>query len=189
MSMKDYQRRHLRAPYREDILFADGPYVLKARAMNISEGGLLLSEIPSIPGNDEVPVIFALSKLPVLKNFSLLKLQTFTHEIFSRQVIRAMVRIVRREQLATNLESIFKVRVGLEFVRVSEQDARCLEEFVANFTANLIFLQTLIDSFNTDDETRQKARTMARIMGYGETDRIAELRATVTADYKGLQWL
>ncbi len=187
--MKDYQRRHLRAPFREDILFADGPYVLKARAINISEGGILLSEIPRIPRKDEVPVIFALTKLPALKNFSLLKLQTFTYEIFSRHVIRATARIVRREQLSTSLDNIFKVRVGLEFVRVSDQDSRCIEEFVGNFTANLIFLQTLLDSFNTSEETRLKARTLAQILGYGETDRIAELRSTVTSDYKGLQWL
>ncbi len=189
MSMKSYQRRHLRAPFREDILFADGSYVLKAQAMNISEGGLLLSEIPNIPRKDEVPVVLALTKIPALKNFSLLKLQTFTQEIFSRHVIRATARIVRRHQLATSLDNIFKARVGMEFVRVSDQDSRCIEEFVGNFTANLIFLQTLIDSFNTDEETRQKARTLAQILGYGETERISELRTMVTSDYKGLQWL
>jgi hypothetical protein len=189
MSMKTYQRRHLRAPYREDLLFADGPYVLKARAQNISEGGLLLSEIPSFPAADEVPVLLAVTKIPSMKNFTLLKLQTFTREIFTRHVIRAKARMVRRQQLAGNLDNLFNVRIGLEFVRIDPADQRCLEEYVGNFAANLILLQTLVDSFNTDEETRLRARSLAQILGYGGTDRIAQLRTEVTADYKGLQWL
>ncbi len=45
------------------------------------------------------------------------------------------------------------------------------------------------DSFNSDEETKVKARMLAGILGYKEVDRIAHLRSVVSLDYKSLQWL
>lgn len=187
--IKSYQRRHLRAPFKESILYADGPYVLKAQALNISEGGILLGELPSFPAKDEVPLLISLPQLPSLKNFSLLKMQTFSKELFSRHVIRARARMVRREELSQNLDNIFRSKFGLEFIHITPQDQKQIEEFVTTFSSNLIYLQTLIDSFNTDEETKVRVRTLARILGYDTTEKIAHLRALVTHDYKSLQWL
>jgi c-di-GMP-binding flagellar brake protein YcgR len=189
MMSKSYQRRHLRAPFRESILYADGQYVLKATALNISEGGLLIDEMPSFPEDDNVPLLISIPQLPSLKNFSLFKMQTFSKDIFARHVIRAKAKMVRREQLSQNLDNLFRSRFGLEFIRISPTDQKLIEEFVVTFSSNLIYLQTLIDSFNTDEETKQKVRTLARILGYDSTDKIAQLRAKVTHDYKSLQWL
>jgi hypothetical protein len=187
--IKSYQRRHLRAPFKESILYADGSYVLKARALNISEGGLLIDELPSFPETDEVPLLLAIPQLPHLKNFSLLKMQTFSKELFGRHVIRVKARMVRREQLSQNLDNLFRSRFGLEFISISQNDQKYVEEFVTTFSANLIYLQTMIDSFNTDDETKVKVRTLAKILGYEDTEKIAHLRAVVSHDYKSLQWL
>lgn len=187
--MKNYQRRHLRAPLKESMLYADGTYVLKAHTLNISEGGILLDEIPSFPNSDEVPLMLALPQLPILKNFTLLKMQTFSKELFGRQVIRAKAKMVRRESLSQNLDNLFRARVGLQFIRITAQDQKHIEDYVTTFSANLISLQTMIDSYNTDEETRERARTLARIMGYAEIEKIAELRSRVTQDYKSLQWL
>jgi c-di-GMP-binding flagellar brake protein YcgR len=187
--IKSYQRRHLRAPFKESILYADGPYVLKARALNISEGGILLGELPSFPANDEVPLLISLPQLPSLKNFSLLKMQTFSKELFSKHVIRVKARMVRREELSQNLDNIFRSKFGLEFIQITPHDQKQIEEFVTTFSSNLIYLQTLIDSFNTDEETKIRVRTLAKILGYENVDKIAHLRALVTHDYKSLQWL
>lgn len=189
MISKSYQRRHLRAPFRESVLYADGPYVLKARGLNISEGGILLDELPSFPESDSVPMMMLIPQLPQLKNFSLLKMQTFSKELFPGHVIRATGKMVRREQLSKNLDNLFRARVGVEFIRINQADQKYIEEFVLTFSANLIYLQTLIDSFNTDNETRIRVRTLAKILGYHEIDKIAQLRAQVTHDYKSLQWL
>lgn len=189
MMKKNYQRRYLRAPYKESVLYADGNYVLKARALNISEGGILLDELPSFPETDEVPMMMLIPQFPQLKNFSLIKMQTFSREIFPSHVIRARARLVRREQLSQNLDNLFKARFGLEFTRITPAEQKYIEEFVLTFSSNLIYLQTLIDAFNTDDETKQKVRTLAKILGYTEIEKIAQLRAQVTHDYKSLQWL
>jgi PilZ domain len=185
---KNYQRRHLRAPFRESVLYADGSFVLKALALNISEGGLLIDELPSFPGQDEVPLLICLPQVPVLKNFSLIRMQTFSKELFSKRVVRVKAKMVRRHQLSQDLDNLFKAKFGLEFIRISPVDQKIIEEFVTTFSSNLIYLQTLIDSFNTDEETRLKVRTLARILGYVNTEKISELRAEVTQDYKSLQW-
>jgi len=189
MISKNYQRKHLRAPFKEPVLFADGEHVLKARAINISEGGLLLDEIPSFPELDDVSMLLSLPQLPSLKNFTLIKMQTFSRELFPSRVIRLQGRMVRREQLSRDLNNLFKARIGIQFTNLNEQDLRYIEEYVTTFSSNLIHLQTLIDSFNTDDETKHKVRTLAKVLGYSDTEKISQLRSVVTHDYKSLQWL
>lgn len=189
MMTKNYQRRFLRAPFKESVIYADGDYVLKASAINISEGGLLIDELPSFPEKDEVPLLISIPQLPSLKNFSLLKMQTFSRELFGRHVIKVKARMVRREQLSQNLDNLFRSRFGLEFVQIGPQEQKLVEEFVTTFASNLIYLQTLIDAFNTDDETKVRVRTLAKILGYEQIEKIAQLRAQVTHDYKSLQWL
>lgn len=187
--MKNYQRRHLRAPFKESILYADGPHVLKAKALNISEGGLLLSELPSIPNDNEIGIMISLPQLPNLKNFGLLKMQTFSKELFGKRVIRARGRLVRRDELSQNLDNIFQSRFGLEFTVLGKEEQKSIEEYISTFSSNIIFLQTLIDSFNTDEETKVRTRALAKILGYDHTEKISQLRSLVIHDYKSLQWL
>ena len=189
MISKNYQRKHLRAPLRETVLYADGDYVLKARAFNISEGGLLMDEMPSFPENDDVAMMISLPQLPSLKNFSILKMQTFSKELFQHKVIRVKAKMIRREQLSQNLDNIFRSRFGLEFIRINDQDQKHIDDYVMNFASNLIFLQTLIDSFNSDEEAKIRARALASILGYKDIEKITHLHSAVTEDYKSLQWL
>ncbi len=72
---------------------------------------------------------------------------------------------------------------------MNAQEQKLIDDYVTTFSSNLIYLQTLIDSFNSDEETKIRARTLARILGYNDIERIAQLRAVVTHDYKSLQWL
>jgi len=189
MIKKNYQRRHLRAPFKESILYADGSYVLLASALNISEGGLLIDELPSFPENDEVPLMFSIPELPLFKNFSLPKMQMFSKEQINHHIVRVKARMVRREQLSQSLDNLFRARFGLEFIRIRPTDQKYIENFIMAFCANLVFLQTLIDSFNKDDETKQKVRVLAKILGYEPIEKIAQLRTKVIEDYKSLQWL
>jgi hypothetical protein len=186
---RDYQRRYLRAPYRQHVLYADGSDTFRARGLNISEGGLYLDELPGFPRQDEVGLLFPVPQLPILKNFSLLKLQTYSLESCPRRILRARVRMVRRDELAQDLENIFKARVGLEFTHLDPEGQQAVEVYVNTFCSNLVHLQTMIDQFNSDDEIRSKVRQLARILGYHQLDKISQLRAEVEEDYKNLQWL
>jgi hypothetical protein len=188
MKSKNYQRRHLRAPLRGSVLYADGDYVLKGTTLNISMGGLLIDQLPNFPESDDVSILLSLPHFPLLKNFSLLKMQTFSSDLFARKVIRAKAKMVRREQLSQNLDNIFRSRFGLEFIRIAGIDEQHIEEYVTNYAYNLVYLQTLIDSFNSDDETKKRARALAHILGYKNVDRIVDLHSAVSQDYKSLQW-
>lgn len=189
MMKRNYQRRYLRAPFKETVLYADGSFVLKAKCLNISENGLLISELPSFPEDDEVPLIIKLPHIPQLKNFSLLKLQNFNEELYPPLIIRAKGKIARRGELSQDLENIFKMSFGLQFSKIHLKEQRAIEEYVGIFSSNLIHLQTMIDSFNADEDIQEKTRVLASILGYNQHEKIAKLRLQVSEDYKNLQWL
>jgi hypothetical protein len=189
MISKNYQRRHLRAPFKDPILYADGVYVHVAIGLNISEGGLLIDELPSFPECDEVPLMFCVPELPLFQNHSLLKMQSFHKDQLMLHVVRVKARMVRREQLSQSLDNLFRARFGLEFIRITSYDQKHIENFIVTFCANLVHLQALIDSFNKDEETKHKVRVLAKILGYEPTEKIAQLRTLVVEDYKSLQWL
>ena len=189
MIKKSYQRRHLRAPFREHVLYTDGGYIQKAITINLSEGGLLIDELPSFPETDQVSVMMQIPQLPYFKNFTLLKMQTFSKELFLRQVVRATAKMVRRDELSQNLDNIFRSKFGLQFIKMTEPHQKIIAEYVSTFSSNLVYLQTLIDSFNSDEEIKHRTRTLAKILGYTEIDKISLLRNQVSNDYKSLQWL
>jgi hypothetical protein len=189
MISKGYQRRHLRAPFRENLLYCDAGMVLRARGVNISEGAILIDEIPRLPQTDDIALLISLPQIPALKNFSLLKLQTFSRDLFQRHIIRARASVVRREQLANNLENIFRYRFVLEFTHINLQERKYIDEYVLTFASNLVYLQTLIDSFNSDDEAKIRTRLLATILGYKDVEKISLLRTVVAHDYRGLHWI
>lgn len=186
--MKSYQRRHLRAPFREVVLYTDGVNFAQSKATNISAGGMLISELPSIPLQEKINLLISLPHIESLKNLTLLQLRTYNAEIFRSDVFTAEARLVRREELAGSISSIFNTRFGLEFITIQEKHRKKIETYVTNFAANLITLQTLIDLYNFDEDTKKRARALARILGYDENEKIAALRSQINHDYKSLQW-
>ena len=188
-NQRSYQRKHLRAPYKGPVLFGDQNFVFKASSINISEGGILLDQMPQFPGEGDVPLMMAIPQFPYFKNFSLLKMQTFSHDLFAKKIIRVQARMVRREEAVQSIDNIFRSRFGLMFTSIGPRDQKIIDDYVTTFASNLIYLQTMIDSFNTDEEIKVKTRALASILGYKEVEKIALLRALVTHDYRSLQWL
>ena len=64
-----------------------------------------------------------------------------------------------------------------------------IKEYVKVFSSNLIYLQVLIDSLNTDEKNIEKARLLASILGYDKDQKISVLFKKVQHDYQSLQWL
>ncbi len=186
---RGYQRGHLRAPFKGPVLFGDESYVHRARAVNISEGGLLLDELPEFPAKDRVPLMVQLPTQTYFKNFSLIKLQTFSPDLLPAKIIRAQAQMVRRIGVTTDVDDVFQARFGIQFLNLGEGERRTIAEYVSVFASNLIYLQMLIDSWNTDEDIRLKTRALADILGYRHLVKVAELRHVVTQDYRSLQWL
>src|SRR5690606_20841742 len=78
---RDYQRKFLRAPYRRQVLFGDREFVFKAHTLNISEGGLLLDQIPYFPESDSINLVLSLPQYPYFKNFDMYKLKTYCDDL------------------------------------------------------------------------------------------------------------
>jgi hypothetical protein len=71
---------------------------------------------------------------------------------------------------------------------LGDHEQKYISEYVSVFASNLIYLQMLIDSWNTDEDIRLKTRALADILGYQKIEKISELRRQIGHDYQSLQW-
>jgi hypothetical protein len=187
---RDYQRLYLRAPYNEPVLYVDGDFVFKAHSLNISEGGLLLDQVPHFPeSNDDVPLMISLRQMPLFKNFTLERLKLYSPDMTENIVVRLKSSMVRKIGIESKAEQAFTSRIGLRFTDVPHHAEMAIKEYVKVFSSNLIYLQVLIDSLNTDEQNIEKARLLASILGYDREQKISILFKKVQHDYQSLQWL
>ena len=110
-------------------------------------------------------------------------------EDLSRTIFRAKSRIVRKGELSRDISNLFKSKVGMQFLKILPHDKKVIEEYVSTFGVNLIHLQTLIDSYNFDEDAKLRTRIVAKLLGYNEDTKMAQLRMLVASDYQSLQWL
>lgn len=186
---RGHQRAHLRAPFRAWILFGDGEYVHKAHSQNISEGGILLDQIPQYPQHEETPIMFALPLYPYFKDFDIPRLNSIQNILQPAEVLRGSCFLTRRTGETSSVDEVFSPAVGLRFTYMPERSKDIIAQYVEAFQGNLIYLQMLMDSWNSGDEVRVKARLIADLLGYEEYSKISLLRARVNSDYRSLQWL
>jgi hypothetical protein len=186
---RSYQRKHLRAPYREPALYVAEDFVFKAHTMNISEGGMLLDQIPHFPEGSEVPLMLSLPQYPYFKNFNLSKLEGFNHDLFPKKVVRLKCRVVRKMGIKSKVDEVFMSRIGVQFTEITPQVQKQIADYVNVFSSNLIYLQVLIDSLHADSQNLAKIRALSSILSYDVEMKIAQLRKDVMHDYKSLQWL
>lgn len=187
---RSYQRTHLRAPYKEPVLYVDDNFVFKASSLNISEGGLLLDQIPHFPEDEEeVPILISLPQFPYFKNFSLEKLQNFSADIFPKKVVRVKAQMVRKIGIKSKADEAFVSRIGLKFTDVSPLAQKQISDYVNVFASNLIHLQMLIDSIHANEKNLEKIRVLSDILNYEGDIKIAQLYKQVQHDYRSLQWL
>lgn len=189
MSSRGHQRAHLRAPFRSWVLFGDGDFVHKAHAQNISEGGILLDEIPQYPAMEETPIMFSLPLHPYFKDFEIPRLRNMAHELQAGEVLRANAFISRRLGETSEVDEVFRPSVGLKFTSMPEQSRDYIAQYVEAFQGNLIYLQMLMDSWTSSEDIRIRARLIADLLGYTDLPKVAQLRARVNSDYRSLQWL
>ncbi|MES2527472.1 MAG: PilZ domain-containing protein [Bdellovibrionota bacterium] len=189
MIVGNYQRRYLRAPHKGKMLYLDGQHVYTAQVLNISEDGMLVENIPNFPEAEELPLMLSLPQYPLLKGLTFEDLVQFRPENLSRTIFRAKVRIVRKGELARDISNLFKAKVGMQYVRILPHDKKVIEEYVSTFGINLIHLQTLIDAYNFDEDAKLRTRVVAKLLGYQEDLKVAQLRIQIASDYQSLQWL
>lgn len=186
---RGYQRAYLRAPLKDEILFSEDNYVFKALSLNISEGGMLLESIGYYPKSKVIPFMVRLKQFPYFKNYSLQKLQSYDHDSESASVVRFSASIMRRIEITSQVEGTLKSRIAIKIIDISPFNKARISNYVDTISSNLIYLQVLIDSVNSDKNNILKIKIIAQALGYTENIKISLLRKLVEDDYKSLQWL
>ena len=184
--MSRFQRAFLRAPLKTTVLFQDDEYVLKARLLNISEGGVLLENLPHIPEVPAIPLVLDLPRIPDLLTLPASQLLHLKLEDLPRDIIRIKCRLVRKFEGESEIDALFVTKVGCEFVKADEEERSKVREYVARFTKNIVFL---LNQFESSSKNLDVLRKTAEILGYGGDEKIAFLRQKVLHDYQSLESL
>lgn len=186
---RGYQRRYLRAPYKKDILFAAEDFIFKARTVNISEGGLLLDQIGHFPEDDIIPFMVILPQFPLFKDYTLAKILSHDPTALEPKVVRFKAKMARKIGLKSKVDGVFASQIGLQIKEISQFDQAKISAYVDVFASNLIYLQVLLDTMNSDENHLLKLRRISEYLGYEKDMKLALLRKTVQEDYRSLQWL
>ncbi|RPJ77637.1 MAG: PilZ domain-containing protein, partial [Alphaproteobacteria bacterium] len=130
------QRKYLRAPLKSTGLYVDGEHVFKARVLNISEGGLLLSDLPHIPEINALPMAIDLVQFPRLQNLTLAQLKAINAEEFPRTILKIKCRMVRSFEGLRPVDKIFVNFIGCDFVNPSTDFKIAVFKYVETFAKN-----------------------------------------------------
>lgn len=189
--MKDprLQRKFLRAPLKSICLYVDGEHVFKARVLNISEGGILLSELPHIPEINSLPLAIDLVAFPRLQNLNLDQLKSLNADEFERIILKTKGRMVRTFENQSNVDKIFVNFIGCEFFNPTPDFKIAVFHYVETFAKNTVYLLSLFESLGNRTEQLELLRTVAHILGYDRRMKIPLLRAKVLHDYQSLESL
>ncbi len=184
-----FQRKHIRAPLKSEALYIDENSVFKARTLNISEGGILLSELPHVPEINAIPMMVALIHYPKLGTLSPEKIKSLNTDSFSRSIIKLKARMVRTFEGKSTVEKLFLTHIGCELYPLSEDTQKEIVDYVNTFAKNTVYLLSLFESNHHKKEQVELVRKVAEILGYDSTMAMPLLRLKVLHDYQSLESL
>lgn len=189
MIQKNYQREHVRAPFNDKMFFKDQDYVYKAKIKNISSGGLLLSEIPFFPKNDQVQVFFYLPKSFYWENADIHEMKKYLNLNRRGHIIQTSVTFVREEEKQFSIEDIFQKNFGLKFLALNPQDKLHLEDYAQKFKRNLSVLSLWFEMMNEKkNEYVLRFHLLSKILGYNwKSKSESEIRDLIKHDLNDFQ--
>nr|BDT27267.1 PilZ domain-containing protein [Bacteriovorax sp. HI3] len=183
------QRKYLRAPLKSQALYVDDEHVFKARILNISEGGVLLSELPHIPEINSLPIALNVIQYPRFHGMPLDELKQLSVEDFPRVILKTKVRMVRSFENQSNVDRVFINFIGCEFYNPPADFKLTIFQYVETFAKNTVYLLSLFESLGNRTEQLETLRTVAHLLGYDRRMKIPLLRAKVLHDYQSLESL
>ena len=185
--VKSYRREFLRAKLSSTLLFSDDDYVFKTKTLNISEGGVLLDQMPHLPSNHVIPFMLDIPEIPKLMSLPPEGLKDLHVTQFNRIVLRGKGKTVRRIGETSSVDSVFLKGIGLRFVEPSALFLFYIRKHVDNFSSNIAYLIKLIESSRNDPNSIIKIQSVAKILGYDNSLKLPLLRNFVFQDYKSLE--
>lgn len=181
----EFQRLHLRSPLVGDVLYEADGHVHLARSVNISEGGILLENLPIIPEINAMPVMFTLPQYPNFSQTNQDVLKTLKLSSLEKKILRSRARLVRSFEGQSEVEKIFVTKIGCEFVLPSTENKALVAQYVVDFASNILFLLGL---FQRSSQI-ELLRNVAELLGYDSEEKLPILRSRVLHDYQSLESL
>lgn len=183
------QRKYLRAPLKSTCLYVDGEHVFKARILNISEGGILLADLPHIPEINSLPFAIDILQFPRLQNLTIDQLKVLNGNDFSRTIVKTKARMVRTFEGQSNVDKVFANFIGCEFFNPNKEFKMAVSQYVETFAKNTVYLLSLFESLGNRSEQLELLKIVAHLLGYDRRMKIPLLRAKVLHDYQSLESL
>ncbi len=183
----NFKRLHLRAPLKTSALYLVDDFALKGSILNISEGGLLLENLPSVPDIKAIPLMFPLIDYP---EFSLLHPEVLLGLkvlFLEKKIVRMKARIVRSFEGFSDVDRVFVTKIGCEFVSSSDKCKEYISDYVARYAKNLIYFLGLFEGRGQKADRNKLLRKTAGLLGYDSEMQIAQMRLKALHDYQSLE--
>lgn len=189
MTGKSFRRAHLRAPLNTGVLYVDGDYVYRCGVDNISEGGILLTEIPHIPEINAIPLMLCLPRFPEFSTCSHESLIASSVKDFPMDIVRVRAKMVRQFDKKAELDAIFTKNVGCQFILPNETTKELIASYVRVMAKNTIFLLGLFEQKTKNEHNLKLIRKVSGLLGHREDEKLSLLRLKVLHDYQSLESL
>lgn len=184
-----FKRAHLRAPLKADTLYILDDYVLKANLLNISEGGILIENLPRVPDIHAIPLMFPLIDYPEFSQLHADILMALNVQQLEKKVIRTKARIVRSFEGQSEVDKIFVTKIGCQFVVCSDSDRQAISQYVTRYAKNLIYYLGLFEGRGQKAGNLDILRKVADLLGYDASLQVGLLRLKALHDYQSLESL
>lgn len=189
MSKNIHRRGYLRSPLKTTFLYVDDGHVFKGKINNISEGGVLLGEMPHIPDEKLFSILIDLPKFPEFSKYSLKKMMFLDADNLEREIIKAEVKIIRTFDGISEVERIFINNIGGEFSIISARDREKISKYVTTYAKNIVYLLGYFEIGMKKKEHLDLVRSLLFLMGYNGREKISILREKLLHDYQSLESL
>lgn len=184
-----FKRAFLRAPLKFNVLYIDDEYCLKAQILNISEGGLLLENLPHVPEVRAIPLMFPIPLFPELQQLEISELKNLKIDDIQKEIVKVKARVVRSFEGLSDVEKIFVTKVGCEFVALSNQVQSSIANYVRTYAKNLIYFLGLFEGRAGRVDSKLLLPIVADLLGYDNESPVSLLRMKALHDYQSLESL
>jgi hypothetical protein len=179
------KRRYLRAPMNNECLYKDQDFMSRAYVYNISEGGILLGKLESLPSGEQFTIFLEVPQLPDFTKLSTNELMMTGSESLEREVVGTIVE-TRRSQ---KKEDSGLYELGCEFVDIRREAQEKISEYVRNFSVNTVFSLTLFEQGTHREEVKSLIRQCSKLLSYEKNLSMAKIREQLLHDYQSLESL
>ena len=182
-------RQYLRAPVYDDVLYECDDYVLSGRCMNISEGGLLLSDLGLVPENKEFKVILPLTQYPDFAKLSIGRILMLERDHVEKEIVKVPVRVERSFEGMNEVQKILLTSIGASFKKLEHFEREFVRAYVETYTKNIVYLLSLFENNDRKKSNNTLIRKVADLLGYDSEMKISLLRLKILHDYQSLESL